>query len=296
MTHLQTTRIALAIGAMAFIASCAKEPMVQKIKETNNEQKQSGDPDIDVNGSIMLGISTPASIDISAAWEAGATDRLDETALGAQTATVKVVNNIISSGRIGFQRWNQSGTQHFGRTNGAGDNGTAFYGFAFRPVNGSTSHWEAKVPFAFGTHSNSAEAIWTPFGPQVGISTVAMGILVKDNATGDENPTTGIIEVGDFRAIDGDLHESRPGKVIFRQLINGSWNQIGRTNGTGDDGDLLAFTTLRVRTDYTISGGKIASETHTVIPVAKIERSNNKLRLITDLPGQNIGTSMMLEY
>ena len=252
------------------------------------------------SASAMSSSAAPASINVTANWEQGATNVLNQTAHAAGVNTIKVVNNFGGNqGRIVFQRWDD---QFIGRTNGAGDNGTAGHAFAFRPRNGTAQFWQAIVPFAFGTRG-SREAIWTPAFENPGIPIVSMGQFVVDGETGDESPVAGIIEVGDLRAIDGDApiavtgeSVQRPGKVIFRQLINGNWGQIGRTNGAGDDGKLLAFATLRVRTSYTIAGGKITAQTHTIIPVAKIRRSNNKLRLITDLPNQNIGSSMMYEY
>ena len=241
--------------------------------------------------------SAPASIDVTADWEEGATTMLNNTVHTAQNAKIVVWNNFSNgtSGRIGFQRWDQSGNASFGRTNGAGNNGTASHAFAFQPVNGSTKYWDAKVPFAFGNFGNR-EAIWTSAFEVVGVPQANMGLFVTDNGTGDENSTTGIIEVGDFRAIDGDLHESRPNKVIFRKWNGSSWVQIGRTNGSGDDGDLLALAVINARTDYTVSGGKVTAQTMEAIPVVKLQRSGNKKRLITDLPGGNIGSSMMLEY
>lgn len=240
--------------------------------------------------------ATPSSLSITAAWAQGATTMLTVNSNvnfvhAAQTNTVKVWNNLGgTSGRIGFQRWDQRGTAHFGRTLGTADNGTASHAFAW-----SSGNWAAAVPFAFGTRG-TREAIWTPAFENVGIPAVAMSELITDNSPGDENPTAGIIEVGDFRAIDGDFHENRPNAVIFRKLVGTNWEQLGRTNGQGDHGNLLAFTVLKVRTAFTISGGKVTAQTFENVPIAKIERMNNKKRLITDLPFTPIGSQMMYEY
>ena len=234
--------------------------------------------------------AAPSSINITTAWEEGATNILNTTALAAQNNTVTVTNDA-TTGRVIFRRWDD---QIIGRTNGAGDNGIASHAFALKATG-----WDANVPFAFGITTgtnNGREAIWTPQYVNVGINIVYTGLFATDNGRGDENPAVGIIEVGDFRAIDGDFHESRPNKVIFRKWNGTSWQQIGRTNGAGDDGNLLAFTIVNVRTDYTVAGGKVTAQTPELIPVAKIQRSGNVKRLITDLPGGTIGTLTMLQY
>ncbi len=238
--------------------------------------------------------AAPSSINITTAWEEGATNILNTTALAAQNNTVTVTNDA-TTGRVIFRRWDD---QIIGRTNGAGDNGIASHAFALKAWWNNTG-WDATVPFAFGITTgtnNGREAIWTPQYVNVGINIVYTGLFATDNGRGDENPAVGIIEVGDFRAIDGDFHESRPNKVIFRKWNGTSWQQIGRTNGAGDDGNLLAFTIVNVRTDYTVAGGKVTAQTPELIPVAKIQRSGNVKRLITDLPGGNIGTLTMLQY
>ena len=270
-----------AILATAVLASCGKE-------ELKNKQSDAA----------LNFRSGSSSISVTANWAEGATSLLNESAHAAQTAkTVTIWNDLgnVNRGRIGFQRWDQTGAGHFGRTNNnttGGKDGDALHAFAF-----ATTNWTAKVPFAFGTNANGTrEAIWTPSFVNVGIATANSALFVTDNGTGDEDATTGIIEVGDFRAIDGDLHESRPNKVIFRKWNGSSWAQIGRTNGAGDDGNLLALAVVNARTAYTVSGGKVSAQTVEAIPVVKLQRSNNKKRLITDLPGQSIGTSMMYEY
>lgn len=271
-THFTNLLMASA-GSIFILTSCSKENI------TNNDT----DASVDFR-------SAPASINITTNWAEGATNILNTTALAAQNNTVTVANDA-ATGRVIFRRWDN---QIIGRTNGAGDNGIASQAFAFK-----TTAWDANVPFAFGITNgtnNGREAIWTPQYVNVGINIVYTGLFATDNGKGDENPTVGIIEVGDFRAIDGDFHENRPNKVIFRKWNGTTWQQIGRTNGAGDDGNLLAFTIVNVRTDYTVAGGKVTAQTPELIPVAKIQRSGNVKRLITDLPGGNIGTAMMCQY
>jgi hypothetical protein len=43
-------------------------------------------------------------------------------------------------------------------------------------------------------------------------------------------------------------------KVCYQKWNGNSWQQIGRTNGSGDDGNLISFTVLTVRTGYTLDG------------------------------------------
>jgi hypothetical protein len=274
--HLFFALLALLAGGLIFTA-CTKED-VNPIGEDQELEARVGS----------------GFFNVTAYWEEGATTMLNSTVHTAQNNTITVWNDFSNgtSGRIGFQRWDQSRNASFGRTNGAGDNGDAAHAFAFK-----TTGWTANVPFAFGT-KGSREAIWTPLR-KGGVPLVYMGLFATDNGAGDEDPVPGSIEVGDFRAIDGDFNiygVNRPGKVVFQKWNGSSWQQIGRTNGSGDDGNLLAFTKVKVRTGYTVSGGKVTAETWEDIPVAKIERSGGVKRLITDLPGGNIGTAKMYEY
>jgi hypothetical protein len=267
-----------AFVATAVLASCGKEELANKQTDAAlNFRSGSG------------------SFSITADWEEGAATPLNGTTHTAQNNTVKVWNNFSNgtSGRIGFQRWDQSGNGSFGRTNGAGDNGTATHAFAFKRTTGTA--WTAKVPFAFGTQGSS-EAIWTPLRTG-GVPLVYMGIFVTDNSNKDEDATAGIIEVGDFRTLDEDVRPggAANGRVIFQKWNGSSWSQISRTNGSGDNGNLLAFTVLKVRTGYTVSGGKVTAETWSDVPVAKIDRGSKK-RLSTAIYGNNIGTLTMLEY
>ena len=270
-----------AILATAVLASCGKE-------ELKNKQSDAA----------LNFRSGSSSISVTANWAEGATTMLNGTVHTAQSNTVEVWNNFSNgtSGRIGFQRWDQSGNASFGRTNGAGDNGTALNAFAFQPINGTSVFWTSKVPFAFG-NKGTREAIWTPSFINVGIPTANMGLFVTDNGTGDEDATTGIIEIGDFRAIDNDVAPGATAnnRIVFQKWNGSSWAQIGRTNGSGDNGDLLAMAVINARTAYTVSGGKVTAQTVEAIPVVKMQYGT-KTRLITDLPGQNIGTSMMYQF
>jgi len=256
--------------------------------------------------------ATPSSLNITADWAQGAASLLNGPGIApvAQTNTVKVWNNLGgSSGRLAFQRWDQLGTAHIGRTNGAGDNGTATHAFAYRAAWGTRS-WIASVPFAFGTRINSTrEAIWTPSFVNAGIPTVATGQFTTDNVSGqgDEDPAVGVIEVGDFRAIDTDvlpnnLWQSYGVKdwrnvVIIQNKIGTQWRQIARTNGEGDNGNLLSFTVLKVRTNYTVSAGKVTAQTIEDVPIIKTYHTRDKKNeLRTPLLGQNIGTAGMYRF
>jgi hypothetical protein len=270
------------ILATAVLASCGKE-------ELKNKQSDAA----------LNFRSGSSSISVTADWAEGATSLLNESAHAAQTAkTVTIWNDLgnVNRGRIGFQRWDQTGGGHFGRTNNnttGGKDGDALHAFAF-----ATTNWTAKVPFAFGTNANGTrEAIWTPSFVNVGIATANSALFVTDNGTGDEDATTGIIEVGDFRAIDNDVAPGATAnnRIVFQKWNGSSWAQIGRTNGPGDNGDLLAMAVIKVRTAYTVSGGKVSAQTVEAIPVVKMQYGTKK-RLITDLPGQTIGTAMMCQY
>jgi len=267
--------------ATAVLASCGKEELANK---------QTDD--------ALNFRSGSSSISVTTNWAEGATSLLNASAHAAVTnKTVTIWNDLgnVNRGRIGFQRWDQTGGDNFGRTNNnstGGSDGNAGHGFAFK-----TTNWTASVPFAFGT-KGANEWIWTPSFVNVGIATTNSARFATDNGTGDEDATAGIIEVGDFRALDEDV---RPGggsnnRVVFQKWNGSSWAQIGRTNGSGDNGDLLAFAVVNARTAYTVSSGKVNSQTVEAIPVVKLKRSNNKIFLLTDLPGQTIGTAKMYEY
>ena len=239
-----------AILATAVLASCGKE-------ELKNKQSDAA----------LNFRSGSSSISVTANWAEGATTILNGTVHTAQSNTVEVWNNFSNgtSGRIGFQRWDQSGNANFGRTNGPGDNGVATHAFAYK-----VNTWDAAVPFAFGSRNNR-EAIWTPKYENNGINVVNMGVFVTDNGTGDEDNTTGIIEVGNWRAVqltvvDGTNTRKR---VSIEEKVGSSWVQRVRTNNNNGIVQMLAFTVLDVRTDYTVSGGKVTAHTFKTIPVLK---------------------------
>ncbi len=270
---------AFAIVGGLVLGSCSKEQLNDATSDNDLE--------------FRSGSSGSSSKSVSAYWAEGATTMLNQTAHSAQTNTITVWNDFSNgtSGRIGFQRWDQTGNASFGRTNGAGDNGDATHAFAFSP-----SSWTANVPFAYGTYSSN-EAVWTPLRTG-GVPLVYMGILRTDNSKKDEDAAAGIIEVGDFRALDEDVRTGGAGnnRVIIQKWNGSSWVQTGRTNGAGDNGDLLAFTVLKVRTGYTVSGGKVTAETWTDIPVVKT-KVGSKNRLSTDKQGvgNNIGLFKMCD-
>lgn len=240
--------------------------------------------------------SAPLVGSVNANWEEGALSIQGSVPGAAYQGNVNIYNNYVSigSGRIGFARLNANDTlTNLGRTNGAGDNGVASHAFAFKSA--GSLPWQNTVPFAFGT-KGGRDTIWTPKFWNQGILTVYMAQFSTDNGKGDEDSTVGIIEVGDFRAIDGDAGVSgvnRPNKVVFQKFNGTSWQQIGRTNGGSDDGNLESFTVLTVRTGHTLDGaGKIVN-VNTAVPIAKIERSGGIFRLSMPIYGNNIGTQTM---
>jgi hypothetical protein len=256
----------------------------------------------DVDAAVALSVqptTTPCAHQISADWARGATTLLNAQAHQQQVNTVCVIQDRLGTpGVISFRRWDQTGASDtFGRTNGAGDNGTATHAFAYR-ANWNGQSWTAAVPFAFGTRSGNREALWTPTFQVIGIPGVHMGVFVTDNGTGDESPIVGIIQVGDFRAIDGDVHEGRPGKVIFRRRVGTSWDQVSRTNGEGDDGQLLSFAVVTVRSSFTVgASGTVTAQSTSQVPVAKTCHIRDKrLELRTPLLATNIGTAQMYRF
>lgn len=244
-------------------------------------------------------------------WEVGALSMNGSVPGAAYSGNVDVYNDYgctgacTGNGRIGFAKAIIPRT-NLGRTNGPADNGVASHAFAFKfkGYNGAVD-WQNTVPFAFGrwTYGNR-DALWTPMF--AGLPGLNMGVFWKDNDPGnqygkDEDPRVGIIEIGDFRAIDGDYGASvncnRPGKVCFQKFNGTSWQQIGRTNGPGDDGNLISFTVLKVRKGYTLDGaGKIVNDT-TDVPIAQVNgvQYGQYLGLQTPNYGNNIGTQSMLK-
>ncbi len=234
-----------AILATAVLASCGKE-------ELKNKQSDAA----------LNFRSAPASINVIANWEQGATTVLNNTVHTAGSNTLTVVNNS-GNGRIEFRSWNNNAI--IGRTNGAGENGVATHAFTYK-----VNSWDAAVPFAFGTRNNG-EAIWTPKYETSGVNRVNMGMFVTDNGTGDEDNTTGIIEVGDWRAVqltvvDGANTRKR---VSIEEKVGSSWVQRVRTANNNGVVEMRSFAVLNVRTDYTVSGGKVTAHTFKSIPVLK---------------------------
>lgn len=233
-------------------------------------------------------------------YEAGALSIQGAVPGPAYTGAVNVFNNYgNSSGRIGFRT--AAGT-NLGRTNGAGDNGVASHAFAFKfaGFNGAMP-WPNTVPFAFGVRGGR-DTLWTPQFLNVGIQIVHNAQFSTDNGVGDEEPAVGVIKRGDFRAVDGDSGAAfgcnRPEKVCFQRFNGTAWQQIGRTNGGGDDGNLLSFTVLTVRTGSPLDVNGRVVNSNTSVPIAKISRGGSPevLRLITPNYGNNIGTQTMLQY
>jgi hypothetical protein len=222
-----------------------------------------------ITGNIAVGDrGGSSSFTITSEWAAGATTMLNGTAHAAQTNTVTVWNDFSNgtSGRIGFQRWDQSGNASFGRTNGAGDNGVATHAFAYK-----VNAWTAPVPFAFGTRPGNREAIWTPTFINPGIPTVSMGLFVTDNGQGDQDLTVGTIRVGNWRAVqltiwDGTNFRKR---VSVEELVNSNWVQRVRPNNNNGIVEMRAFTVVNVRSNYSIINGAVSSPTTITIPVLK---------------------------
>lgn len=231
-------------------------------------------------------------------WEEGALSIQGSVPGAAFNGEVDVYNDYGNrSGKVGFKV--ETGA-NLGRTNGAGDDGVATEAFAFKfkGFNGAQP-WQNTVPFAFGT-KGGRDTLWMPQFFNAGILVVHMGQFSTDNGPQDEDSTVGVIERGDFRAIDGDYGASfncnRPGKVCFQKWTGTKWQQIGRTNGPGDDGELISFTVLKVRKGYTLDvGGKIVND-NTDVPIAQINgvKYGQYLGLQTPNYGNNIGTQSML--
>ncbi|KAI2491413.1 hypothetical protein MHU86_23168 [Fragilaria crotonensis] len=230
----------------------------------------------------------------TANWEVGALSKQGSVPAAA-SGDVNVYNDD-SNGRVLFRH----GTVSVGRTNGAGDNGVASKAFKFKfNVFNGAQPWQNTVPIAFGK-KNGRDTLWTPQFNSGSVALVHMGQFSTDGGQGDESSSPGVIQRGNFRAVDGDLGANfncnRTGKVCFHKLVNNIWNQIGRTNGPGDDGNLISFTVLKVRTNYTTdAAGKILN-VYQDVPIAQINgvSYNNYLGLQTPNYGNNIGTQTML--
>lgn len=243
--------IPILIGGVFFV-SCSKEKL-EPVGQKNLTEVQK--------------LSVVPSLSLNKFWEEGATSMLNGAPHAAQTNTVTVWNNFVSAGRIGFQRWDQSVSANFGRTNGSGDNGEATHAFAYK-----VNAWTATVPFAFG-NKGAKEAIWTPTFVNVGIAPVSMGLFVTDNSSGDENITSGIIEIGDWRAVQLNVLDNNNidyrQRVSIEELVNGNWVQRVRTNNNNGIVVMRSFAVINVRTNYSISGGKVVSPITKTIPVLK---------------------------
>ena len=207
--------------------------------------------------------ATASPLLITANWEQGATSLLNTNAHAAGSYTLTVTKESSSQGnRVVFRDWNNG---LIGRTNGAGDNGEATDAFSYK-----INAWEARVPFAYGTR-NGKDAIWTPKYKTEGINGVYMAEFVEDNKSGDQDPAVGTIRVGNWRAVQLTIvsgPDSRK-RVSIEELVNGNWVQRVRPNNNNGIVEMRAFTVLNVRTDYTISGGKVTAETVKSIPVLK---------------------------
>jgi hypothetical protein len=263
-----------------------------------------------VAGSVLmasaLGVGAVAASGASEAFVGAATASYEPGALSIEGAvpgpafegSVNVVNNVGERpGKVGFT---DAQGRVLARTNGAGDDGVASHAFAFKFKGfNSAASWQNTVPFALGSR-NGRDTLWTPQFRNVGIQPVHMGEFSTDNGVGDQDSTVGIIRQGAFRAVDGDfgaaVNCNRPGKVCFQRFNGTAWQQIGRTNGAGDDGQLISFTVLTVRTGYTLdSTGKIVN-IEQAVPVAQINGISHGRLLGLQTPnfGNTIGTQTML--
>lgn len=232
----------------------------------------------------------------TAAYEAGALNIEGAVPGPAFNGPVNVFNNVGGRpGKVGFVT-----DSLLGRTNGAGDDGvaSAAFAFKFRGFNGAQG-WQNTVPFALGS-KNGRDTLWTPQFLNVGMQPVHMAQFSTDNGVGDQDLNVGIIQRGIFRAVDGDFGAAascnRPGKVCFQRLNGTRWQQIGRTNGPGDDGELVSFTVLTVRTGYKLDASGKIKNINQDIPVAQINGISHGrfLGLQTPNYGNNIGTQTML--
>jgi len=265
------TFILSAILATAVLASCGKE-------ELKNQQT---DAALDYRSSTIA---------VSAWWAYGATDLESAAATPRQTNTISVINNYMGTGRIGFQRWSQSGSNNFGRTLSSTNNGVVSHAFA-----DSGKNWKAMVPFAFGTHTASGnEAIWTPGFANVNPRPVNMGLFVTDNSSSDEDATADIIEIGDFRALDLTVNGNP--RIAIEQKVGANWVRVARSDGNTGRADLVSFAVVSVRTDYSVTAGKVSAPTLTLVPVLKARNTTtNKMELwtIPHVPVMNVGARKM---
>jgi hypothetical protein len=260
-----------AILATAVLASCGKEELANKQTDAALDYRSS-------------------TIAVSAWWAYGATDLESAAATPRQTNTISVINNYMGTGRIGFQRWSQSGSNNFGRTLSSTNNGVVSHAFA-----DSGKNWKAMVPFAFGTHTASGnEAIWTPGFANVNPRPVNMGLFVTDNSSSDEDATADIIEIGDFRALDLTVNGNP--RIAIEQKVGANWVRVARSDGNTGRADLVSFAVVSVRTDYSVTAGKVSAPTLTLVPVLKaLNTTTNKTELwtIPHVPVMNVGARKM---
>ena len=243
-----------AILATAVLASCGKE-------ELKNKQT---DAALDYR-------SAPSSISVKSWWSAGSTSINTASVQAANTYDVIVENNHQSlTGVVAFRRYNLTTIgNNMGRSsNTSVDKGTATHAFA-----DSLKGWKSKVPFAFGTHTASGNnAIWTP---AYGMSTprpIHMAQFIKDNETGDLDNTVGRVQVGNFRMFEIEPSANHF-RVVIQELRSGTWVEVVRSKGSQQRCRPVSLAVLKVRTDFTVTGGRIASQTFTDVPVALAQNS-----------------------
>jgi hypothetical protein len=267
---MRTKAVVLSLGEIMRFAACKKE---------HDQVLPMGTDEVGAEKSS-------SALNITANWAAGGTTLEAAAAHAAGTNTARVVNNGIGSDMI-FQRWDQGGSNNFGRTSG-----TATHAFAYTGADRVSA-----VPFAVGTRDqDGAEAIWTPRFANVLPRAVNTGVFVTDNGPGDLDPAINVIDLGSFRA-QGIISGAGIPRVTIEEKINGSWVRVARTDGPQGRCELLAFTVVDVRSAYTVSGGVASAPVLKTIPVLKARNTaTNKMELWTVplIPqGINTGASNM---
>ena len=289
------------LAAGMFFVACSQdqfEPVGQE--NFTNDQNSLGESELsgdDISGeNFRIG----SVLNITADWARGGASRETESPSLAGTNTVRVENDFGGQGIFRFARWDQGNSNNFGRpVSEAINGGNVTHAFAYK-----VNNWQSAVPFAFGTRPNGTEAIWTPGFRNEVPRPVNMGEFVTDNAAGDEDPTVSIIKIGNIRArgfVVNDAGVSRP-RVAIEQWNGSTWVQIMRTDNPEGLSELLSFTVVKVRSSYSIIGGRVSAPTVIDLPVFKAKRvgssvapfTGNEVQLWTIQPNGGQGRVRMV--
>jgi hypothetical protein len=166
------------------------------------------------------------------------------------------------------------------RTNGAGDNGVGQHAFTYQ-----NQTWQNNVPFGIGDYKSyhfSGDRLYTPRFNSGSVKLFNSAGFIEGN---DVSVTVdGVI----YRAFNDEL-----GRVRITQ--NGTL--LGRSNGAGDNGKVLALSVVKVRTGYTLdANGKIVNVYETV-PFVQVEytsyHTGTVVRVMT--PRNNAGSVKLLD-